>query len=356
MSLQLTIPSSSEQHSPGKPYTQYHILVRTPIRSYTIKKRYTDFLALHDALTTHCNSPPPMKPPPKHWIGSTLGNPSRTEERRSALEAYLYAINNSVDSRWRDSSAWRSFLSLPASWTNNAAAKSPQLYTGGLPNGPITDPTLWLDNNREMKQLLHDARIQLNKRDETTVASEQRDASAAAKRCLVKASAIVAALDQGIQQMSAMKDKPLLEGEIRRRRDLVAAAKQERDGLEDLANKQSTARRSAGASDVHANLTAPKNGNGRITRVLGAPATLPETAETRELDNSAVLQMQNRILGEQDQGVGVLLDIVKRQRNMSQQIGQELEIQTEMLKQVDTDMDRVNKKTQAARRKAEGIS
>ena len=363
MSLRLTIPSSSEHESPGKPHTLYHILIRLPIRSYTVKKRYSDFLQLHEELATHAGQPPPVSPPPKHYWGSTVGNPTRTEQRRAALESYLLTILSAADSRWRDSPVWRLFLSLPAAWKGSSSSSPSSTPTtasggGGLPSGPITDPTLWLDSHRELKSLLHDARMFLSKRDQATATSAHHESSAAAKRCLVKASAIISALDSGLREKRLGAEKEaLLEGELRRRRDLVASARQERDALESLANTLSVRR--------HANSTAsssPKERNalfgsaGRAAgrRVLGGP--VPETSQTRELDNEGVLQLQQTMLQQQDQGVDTLLKIVRRQKEMGMAIGEELDIQTRMLKQLDDDVERVDKKTRVARKRADKIS
>jgi regulator of vacuolar morphogenesis len=339
--LSITIPSTSESLGPGKPFTLYHILWRLPLRSATVKKRYNDFLSLHNSLISFTGVAPPLSPPKKHYFGSTVGNPNRTEERRAALEAYLNAILNAADSRWRDSAAWRSFLALPA------ALPSVQQPGGALPSGPITEPTQWLDSHREMKTLLHDARMWLSKRDAASAVAEQHEASAAAKRCLVKASALISALDAGL------KKAELLEGEVRRRRDLVAAARQDRDALEDLANSLSAKRRdeptSGGGKDRSALFAGARGG-----RVLGAP--LPETETTRELDNEGVLQLQKQIIQQQDQGVDSLLKIVQRQKQMGVAIGEELDLQTKMLEQLGEDVDRVDKKTRVARKRADKIS
>ncbi|CCX34381.1 Phox homologous domain-containing protein [Pyronema domesticum] len=344
MSLTLTIPTTSET-PPPRSYTLYHILLRTSVRSYSLPKRYSDFLTLHSALTTACHAAPPLSPPPKHYLFSTLGSPSRTEERRAGLEAYLYAIINHTDSRWRDSAVWRSFLSLPASWINNSKTPQQQLYSP-VSGGPITDPALWVDSHRELKTLLHQSRTSIQ------TAQEKGEGWQDAKRLLMKAGGLIAALEQGLNEQGE-KEKPLLDGEMRRRRDLVAAAKQDRDALETLATMLSSSKNSA-AKNTAAGGDKPPASRFQGTRVLGAP--IPETQATRELDNKGVLQLQEQVLKEQDKGIGELLRIVERQRAMGTAITQELELQVEMLKEMEKDVDRVDKKTRGARRKAEGIS
>ncbi|KAI5853566.1 Phox homologous domain-containing protein [Tricharina praecox] len=362
--LQISIPTTSESAEGGsKQYTLYHILWRLPMRSNYVKKRYNDFTALHKDLETHTGQSPPHPIPPKHYFGSTVGNPARTEERRAALESYLHAILSSPDSRWRDSPVWRSFLALPAA---AVAGASDNTFSSRLPSGPITDPTHWLDSHRELKTLLHDARIFLSKRDGANTTAEQHEASAAAKRCLVKASAIISALDQGLQAVALAQQREkekshhpdyLLDGEIRRRRDLVAAARQERDALESLASVKRHANNNQNAS--HPTATADKSsllfsaraGGGRV---LGAP--LPETERTRELGNDGVLQLQKTMLQEQDVGVESLFNIVRRQKQMGLAIGEELETQKELLERLGEDVDRVDKKTKIAKKRADRIS
>jgi regulator of vacuolar morphogenesis len=358
-SLELSIPTTSEASSP-KPHTLYHITLRLPLRSFTVKKRYTDFLALHTSLATHAGTAPPVSPPPKHFLYSTVNNPQLTEERRVALESYLRALLTHPDSCWRDTAAWRSFLSLPSTW-KSASAATPQ-YSGLSSGQPIADPTVWLDSHRTLKSLLHDARTALSKRESASTPQESHESSAAAKRCLVKASSLITALSSGLDELAKERrggsEKPelLMEGEIRRRRDLVSAARQERDALEMLANTLASIRATPAAAATSVDKKALFGGTPTQSRgrVLGAP--LPETQKTRELDNEGVLQLQKQVIQEQDQGVENLLRIVKRHKEMGIAIGEELDIQTKMLEELGDDVDRVDKKTKIARKRADKIS
>src|SRR5271170_4999549 len=81
-------------------------------------------------------------------------------------------------------------------------------------------------------------------------------------------------------------------------------------------------------------------------RILGK-----ETAETRELDNQGVLQLQKQKIAEQDLDVEELRKIVQRQRELGVAINHELEIQNEMLKMVDEDVDRVQGKIEIAKKR-----
>lgn len=363
-SLQLSIPTTSLATSPGKPHTLYHINLRLPLRTLTVAKRYNDFLTLHSQLTSTVGSPPPLNPPPKSYFTRTVSNPALTENRRAALEAYLNAILTSPDERWRSSPPWRTFLTLPSNWSASSSSTSlPPTPT--IANHPITDPAHWLDTHREVKTLLHDARMFLAKRDQAVSANDQYEASAGAKRCLVRSSTLIAALDTALKdgRMGSNKEGggELLDGEIRRRRDLVAAARKERDGLESLANSMASRRAPAAADNDRGALfmgatTTGAGGRPRVGggRVLGAP--LPETDKTRELENSGLVLLNDQYMREQDKAVEGLLGNVTRMKEIGMAIGEEIEVQNRMLANLDQDVDKVDKKMRIAKKRVNGIS
>ena len=69
-----------------------------------------------------------------------------------------------------------------------------------------------------------------------------------------------------------------------------------------------------------------------------------ETAQTRELDNAGVLQLQKQLMADQDLDAQILGQAVGRQKELAVAIAAELEEQNEMLKLVDEDVDRVQAK------------
>lgn len=315
-----------------------------------LTKRYSDFLALHSALTSQTTLPPPAPLPRKTWFSSTTSNASLRESRRAALETYLRAINDDADSRWRNSSAWRAFLNLPSSpsrFTEAGSSGRGRTFIGADGEGaaPVTDPAAWLDAYRDMKAHLHDARLHLTRRDQETAPLRQHESSALAKSCLVRAGNGVAALEAGLKGIAdgvMGEGSGLGEGEVRRRKDLLVNARKERDGLEDLLNAMTAKRRidSAVASiqDKEALVGGARDRKGsgaRAGRVLGK-----ETERTRELDNEGVLQLQRQTMEEQDLSVEELRKIVGRQKELGIAINAELEVQNELLKLTDEDADR----------------
>jgi len=367
--MELSIPKTSTAPKP-KPHTIYHITIRLPLRSVTIAKRYSDFTALNEQLTSLVGSPPPISLPPKSYFSSTVSNPQFAETRRAGLEKYLVEILTCTDSRWRSSPAWRQFLNLPSSSssaTTTAATRSTQSTTAA-----VTDPVLWLDFHRELKTLLQDARFELTRRDQATAISEQHDASASSKKNLIKASTLISILDAGLKDKDTTNNSSnqLGDGELRRRRDLVSAAKNERDALEVLANsiaKQSS--NSSSASELKSNRYGQSVNNNNISntnnslfkngtkngggggggRVLGGP--LPETERTRELNNTGVLQLQKQIIQDQNQDLSVLLQSVSKQKQMGLAIGEELEYQNDLLNALDADVDRVDGKLKVVKKR-----
>lgn len=358
--IEISIPNTTVSGT-SKPYTIYNITLRLPLRSYTVQKRYSDFLALHSGLTDQVGSPPPASLPAKSWFSKTVYNPQLTEERRRALETYLKTINEIDDSRWRTTSVWRTFLNLPSSFASQTSSKAGALHsviTGPAGGGaPITDPVIWLDCHRDMKAQLQDARLSLTNRDQASTPQKQHEASAAAKSSLVKASSMIKALEEGltnIQKSSsdAWGGQKLGEGEVRRRKDLIATAKKDRDGLENLLNAMAT-KSKLDTAVASMQETQQLMGNKPKTsgRVLGK-----ETSETRELDNQGVLQLQKQKIADQDLDVEELRKIVQRQKELGIAINQELEVQNEMLRMVDEDVDRVQGKINIAKRRVGKIS
>lgn len=363
-SLEITIPSASISSSP-KPYTVYNISLRLPLRSYSIQKRYSDFLAFSDSLTQSVGAAPPATIPPKSWFSKTVSSPELTETRRKGLETYLQTINSCDDGRWRNTPIWRTFLNLPSTFTtqNTKASTLHNILTGASKDSPITDPTIWNDTHRELKQNLHDARLNLTTRDQASTPQKQHEASAAAKSSLVRAGTLISALDDGLTHIQKLPASQRLgAGELRRRKDLLSAAKKDKEALENLLNAmtQKSKLDSAVANiSEHTDLITPTGGSNSNTPNLLKSPTGPsrgrvlgkETKETRELDNQGLLQLQKQKMQEQDLDVDEIRKIVQRQRELGVAINQELEVQNEMLKMVDEDVDRVQGKIDVAKKR-----
>lgn len=358
--VEIAIPNTTLSNT-SPPYTVYHITLRLPLRSFTVPKRYSDFATFHSTLISQTNAPPPAPLPSKTWFSKTVSNDRLREDRRRGLEEYLRAINESEDGRWRTSPAWRAFLNLPtavASTGTGSTTTSTRLHAAitdpAATNAPITDPTLWLDYYRDMKNHLHDARLQLSRRDQETTPQKQHESSAQAKGSLVRAGTMITTLDEGLKNLGrgdkgshSQASSNLGGGEIRRRKDLLINARKEKDGLEDLLHAMATKSRldhtvasiqdkgalinaGNGAGDASSGRRTPA----RTGRVLGK-----ETERTRELDNEGVLQLQRQMMQSQDDNVDELRKIIIRQRELGTQINEELEVQNDLLRLADEEAD-----------------
>ncbi|KAL9600644.1 MAG: hypothetical protein Q9219_003077 [cf. Caloplaca sp. 3 TL-2023] len=363
---EISIPTTSTSSTSSKPYTVYNITLRLPLRTFTLQKRYSDFTTLHTTLTSQAGAPPPVSPPPKSYFTSTTSSPALAESRRLALEAYLDTLNTSPNDRWRNTPAWRSFLNLPSTSSNSHNHRS---FANGK-NLPPTDPIAWLDQHRTLKTTLHDARLQLTKRDQASTPQTQHECSASAKKYLVQAGTAIASLDQALKALSSTSDGwgsssggKLGEGELRRRKDLVEAARKEKEGLENLLNamvaKSSLDATIAQASTASKEKLLNEGGGGSSAnhrkphatgRVLGK-----ETDRTRALDNQGVLQLQQQLMREQDEDVDVLAQAVARQKQIGLEIQEELVVQKDLLGLLDEDVDRVQGKIDVARKRVAKI-
>ena len=166
---------------------------------------------------------------------------------------------------------------------------------------------------------------------------------------------MIQTLDAGLENLSsasAWGGPKLGEGELRRRRDLLASAKREKEGLENLLSamvaKSAVDKTVADKSDSAALLGPPKPASGRV---LGK-----ESDRTRALDNQGVVQLQKQMMQEQDEDVTVLARAVARQKELGVQIQEELAVQNEMLGLLDEDVTRVQGKMDVARKRIGKIS
>ena len=353
--VEISIPSAELSTTP-KPYSLYNISLRLPLRSFTLQKRYSDFTTLHSTLTSQTSTPPPAPLPAKSWFARTTNNPELTEQRRQGLETYLQTINTSDDPRWRDTSTWRTFLNLPSNLSSKSSAAS-TLHGAISSSSPLKDPTIWLDCHRDLKTQLHSARLHLTQRDQAPTSQAQHESGAQAKKCLIRAGTMIASLDQGLKNQDDWGSEKLGDGELRRRKDLVASARKEKESLENLLNAMVAKSRvdatvedkkaliGDSTSNSSSNHVPPKTG-----RVLGK-----ETKRTRELDNQGVLQLQQQLMKEQDEDVMVLAQAVRRQKELGVAIQEELMVQNEMLGMLDEDVTRVAGKIDVARKRVSKI-
>ncbi|KAL8377430.1 hypothetical protein RB595_008217 [Gaeumannomyces hyphopodioides] len=376
--VEISIPSTSILYEDSKPYTSYNITLRLPLQSFVVQKRYSEFEQLHRTLVSLVGSPPPATLPAKSWFRSTVSSPELTERRRAELEQYLRAIAGSPDRQWRDTPAWRQFLNLPASTAGSAASASGIHAASGrglqhVAGNSQPDPAEWIEKHRRMNDALRDARSCLARRDAAAADGSSSggggnravvEAAAAARMALTQAIKILAALEEELGYLK--KAGRLGAGELRRRDDMLKEARDDHRWLVELSSSvsgpgaSSSAAATAGGPPAATDRAAlvgtggSRAGAGRPSgRVLGAP--LQETERTRELDNAGVVQLQRQQMDEQSEDVDVLSRIVKRQKEMSLAIWDEVETQTQMLDQLGDDVDRLDGKIKVAKNRTKKL-
>ncbi|KAI4612503.1 hypothetical protein J4E80_007237 [Alternaria sp. BMP 0032] len=387
--LKISIPTTQEQSQEnGKAYTSYTIKIEHPFprAATSIQKRYSDFSALDSSLRSEVSAAPPAPLPPKSWLGGFLGlgtttsTPEAIEKRRAGLEAYLRAIENAEDGRWRVSKAYKKFLELGEKDGVNGkkAAGFPGSQFG---KDRVRDSSDWLDKHSELKSNLQDARRWLTKREQATAATAQHEAAANAKKSLVRAGTLISALEEGLSRLGGSNKKTsddwsgdkLGDGEIRRRKDMISGLRKERDGLDSVLNSMavkaaisgsgtsstpSTSSSAAVTESQKAGLFSSRNTSNTKSsssrRVFGGPPA-QETDKTRELDNEGVLQLQQQIIQEQDEDLVDLSTVVRRMKEMGVQINTEIVEQNAMLGLFEEDVERVDGKIRIAKKRVDKI-
>ncbi|KAK4148685.1 Phox homologous domain-containing protein [Chaetomidium leptoderma] len=371
--LEISIPTTSlvtQTDKNSKPYTLYNITIRLPLRSFVVQKRYSEFAALHTALTSLVPPPPPEPLPAKSWFRSTVSSPELTEQRRAGLERYLRAVAERPDRRWRDTPAWRAFLNLPST---SGASVSGVSVDGRVPAiglrdanlAAACDPATWTDLHREMREELRAAQAALERRERVggggnSSALEMVEAGTQAKKALIKAGNLLAPLEEGLR---VMKEAGRLGGgEFTRRRDVLEAARREKGLLDQLAANLARKSRAGGVAggggrdqdsaseSDRAKLLMPQRPAGRQ---LGRP--LAETEETRERDNSGMVQLNDDKMKEQDADLKVLGDIVHRQLELASQMERHIEEDNERLDHLNQQVDSHGRKLAVANRRAKNL-
>ncbi|KAG0214496.1 hypothetical protein BGX28_001950 [Mortierella sp. GBA30] len=457
-----------ESRSQPKPHTVFRVEVHAAVRTWSVWKRYSEFEQLHDRLLElFPDSPPPQHLPAKHWWQSTMDNPELLEERRAGLETYLRGILSHRDDRWRLTHEWHDFLAIPLgrskadllaggrgahgpATTNTPGTHSPSLLShlnffgiggGQAPHdqqqqqqqqdtsatSPIIKPgpapqffttESWLDEFRTLQGLAREVRSLINRREThlgRNEVSASHNCTIQSKKLLTSLGLRIPALENGLTALAmgnpggGVRGSVMSDGELRRRQDMLAELKDEREVLTKLviANRQndgmvgyqgaggsvpaSSGDRSAllsgkttssgnggshsqpgsirGLPDDHSlaessfsgGATVSSNGGGTgsvgrmssTRRVFGRVVQnlTQETSQTRGLDNEGLLLLQQEQMKQQDEHIEQFTAILQRQKHIGLAIGQELDNQIQLLDELDRDVDRTTLKLGLANKK-----
>ncbi|GAA6061902.1 hypothetical protein JCM10212_004720 [Sporobolomyces blumeae] len=366
----ITVPGWTKVTQPS-PHTVFSLAVSLPTRSYSIQQRYSAFTSLEHALTAACGAAPPATLPPKHpgasWLnpfkaaaGGTALSDEQLESRRDGLERWLRAILADRDPRWRSSRAFKEFLAAPpgpGSMVVGSSSKEATMKGEAFDREWTT--TGWTREYESLEAAARSLRAVVDRRDAQLLenSSAAHGSAKEAKTALVELVQRLGALARGLEDLA---NKGMTDGEVQRRSDLIQRMQGE---VEDLGRKAGSAPR-VGAGrrtrdgDVEDETPsvarqALLGGGGSsskkaTTRVLGAGAPAPETAETRPLDNQGIMQLQQNYMDDQDQKLESLTAALRRQRHLGEMINQELALQEDVIDQLERGTDRVSGKIKSA--------
>ncbi|SPO29141.1 probable endosomal t-SNARE [Ustilago trichophora] len=170
----VSIPRYESRSSTASSYIVYAVVIQLPVRSWTVYRRYSEFVRLDKNLAASPNSsasagngepggagkPPPRSLPPKErareWkktfsgflsFASGSGDQGNGDgydeelwlkERMQALEMYLKAIVMDEDAGWRESEAFKTFIEWPMNVRMVTASSA--ATTSTTPRAPRTTP------------------------------------------------------------------------------------------------------------------------------------------------------------------------------------------------------------------------
>ncbi|KAJ2453898.1 hypothetical protein GGF42_003717 [Coemansia sp. RSA 2424] len=405
------IPLAETRTKPDH-HVEYALNVQGPVRSWTVWHRYNDFLALaYDLEREFPGTATPTALPPKtlsSWFakvavgggGSSNSNLEFIEERRHSLERYIQGMIMSDDDRWRTSRALQRFLAPAGKASKYLAGKNgPSNISGAASEAGSVDSDVgwitagsWLNDQRDAEQIIRDVRQSILRRENALSRNEvsvSHQCLLQAKRQLTDLGRTLKALEQGLEQISST----LAAGELLRRQDMLMRLSEEKANLTQLVLGPGVV---SGGSDRAALLSGATTASNNNTRLIGRagggnstaaasggsynmPGAMPvrthklgeqgappprsrrifgnsnppqETNETRGLDSQGLLQLQTERMREQDLVAAEFSALLRRQREMGETIGSELDLQNQLLTELDQDVDRTSNKLAAARRQA----
>ncbi|KAJ2461482.1 hypothetical protein GGI02_005655, partial [Coemansia sp. RSA 2322] len=290
---------------------------------------------------------------------NNAGSVEFVEERRHALERYIQAMIVSDDGRWRASQALQRFLA------------------------PAEDSGAWLGDQRGAEQMLREVRQSILRRENALARNEvsaSHQSLLHAKRQLADLARLLKALELRLEQLRPA----LTAGEMLRRQDMLMRLAEENANLSQLvagdaavgsgrtdraallgsdSSTRLIARAAGAASPAHrppppappATAPAAQRPAPRSRRVFGNVNPPQETNETRGLDAQGLLMLQTERMREQDHVAAEFSALLRRQREMGESIGNELDLQNHLLTDLDHDMDRTATKLAAAKRQASNL-
>ncbi|KAJ3106396.1 hypothetical protein HDU97_006381 [Phlyctochytrium planicorne] len=388
--ISIRIPRAEVRDNPTR-HVVYQITITGPVRAWTVFRRYSEFESLNSSwLTLFPHAPPPFPLPPKTIISifgfTTSSDPAKIEERRRSLEQYLMAVLESRDDRWRKSKEWADFMALP---DTARRALGPDVKFGFGSNGSLDGRSMppptqesWMDDYRQLQGLCREIRAVAASRDRFSMSGDivaSQSAGIQGRKMLATLQGSIATLKEQLKESDAALEKEkvsntsgparvtLTKGEIDRRFDLILNLQTENDRLVKLfassasssssltSNNGRISSSTISATQAFTGASSPSAATptaSRSGRKFGKPQ---ETEITRNLDNRGLLHLQTQTMSEQDEALEALSKIVKRQQEIGLAIGQELDLQNEMLEDLDNSVTKVGDNLKISSKKLDTV-
>lgn len=325
-----------------KSYTLYRVDLKIirgnkEVGQYHVFKRFSDFIKLKQNLEHEIHSELPYELPPRRYNiwGKPSGScdPDIIEERKKELVTFLHdMLNDSFDTRWKNSPYLIEFLQFPSDWDKSSKLNAydlPSGTTAGTGNS-IVDAQKWLEELRNCKSQLEEAR----KDDYST-------------KLLIQLRLRIQILDKSLKEI---KERQLVgEGEVQRRRNLLNA-------LKDDLNKSSKGP-SSDWNDTKGDEIGSKGplfgaSERSPQKPLVGRRKIGETEATIGLQNQELLQLDRSTMKNQDKQLEELRNIIRSQKNMSLEMNDELAAQNELLDMLSGDVETTATKLRTANRRA----
>jgi regulator of vacuolar morphogenesis len=308
-------------------YYLIHVVIQDKIE-YVVRRRYSDFDTFATELEQEMGEPAPVALPSKKWIGNR--SKEFLDDRRRGLELFLRRLLKKEE--WRESLALQKFLETSK---HNTKVRSSTKHE------PAAE---WAKTTSEMRAMIQSA----------------RDSQGVERRRLI------IALKTKLRELesSLLGDKGLGEGEYMRRRNVIleftrSLGKIENPGINRFSNDLNSIYSAISGSSGGKDTLDSVSGSGRalfgnadsersFRRVLGAGG---ETDRTRQYNNSGLLALQNQDMEDQDKIIEGLRKTIRTQRELGEQIHEELEYQNRLLDDIDQDTHATSAKLNQARRR-----
>ena len=310
-----------------------------------IYKRFSDFINLKQEMINELNNNDfPYELPNKQfslWNNKQVNISSDViDERKVKLAKFLYdMLNDSFDSKWRNTETVAKFLNIPKRW-NNLTTNGNNLATQTFQNDK--DDNNWLSSFRDCKNDL-----QISKK----LTSGERT-----KRLIQ--------LRLKINHLEKLLNSDHIEeiekSELERRQNLLKVLKQDINELSlqpSYTNDHDPQLNKIPTSYNETNSFPSRTTNDNTTMTSGirpqvGRRRLGETEATAQLNNQELLSVHKDTMKDQDQELMDLHKIIQKQKAISIQMNQELSEQNEMLDTFSSDIDQTANKLKTATRRA----